>query len=143
MRHNQKVDPAMLRRLHKRGSTIRDMCAIFDCDPETVRRWHLSLNLVPNRRPGKRVETGRAQHGGMHAWRKYGCRCDMCRSGNRARQQNARAARLLRTVANGGIAPVEVHGGRVANNWGCRCKECLAAKAIQHRAYKALARTAA
>jgi WhiB family redox-sensing transcriptional regulator len=59
-----------------------------------------------------------------------------CDAGGHASGAAAEARRAA-TEANGGIAPVEVHGlASVYNNWSCRCEPCRDAKREENRAVR-------
>lgn len=67
-------------------------------------------------------------HGTPSGYSYYGCRCDVCRRGNRERHRRMREDRQQRLHE----APHGTPGGYV--NWGCRCGDCTAAYSQYQRA---------
>lgn len=61
---------------------------------------------------------------GLSAYNKKRCRCAVCKAANTEHHRKARAKRYERTRLNGGVAPIEKHGIKTAQNWGCSCPTC-------------------
>ncbi|WP_350347232.1 hypothetical protein ABIQ69_11385 [Agromyces sp. G08B096] len=103
--------------------------------PLTVLRWRKAEGLATQWKP-KVVEHGES------AYKKRGCRCDVCRAANTKAQQTGNVRRRALTEANGGIAPIARHGLSTGRNWGCWCEVCRGAIKAANDAWTATHRRA-
>lgn len=122
---------------------VRELTAAGQSDATIARELGVSWRTVLRARQAHNIPTAyapkEAAHGGTRRYRTRGCRCDVCRAGNAARQAAAKARRYARRAAG---AATFTHGASAYGNWGCRCPTCTREHSARSAAYKSSRRAA-
>lgn len=82
-------------------------------------------NFARRRLINGRLVSPRGIHGTDGCYSNHGCRCESCSQAHAQGVADAKAARVAKTAANGGIAPTGTHGASTYANWRCRCQVCV------------------